>query len=376
MTRVGAVAGVAFALAALTGLCGCGGGGGISGDKTALPPGPQTEAPPSDKVIYASLSRSDAVVAYRVGTDGFLPGDPFDSIALEEPRQVLVVDDILYVAQEEVVSSIQLLPDGSLPDSPTATTAPIRNGDASRMIVFRDMLYVSWEGISRIYAYPLSSGHVSAEPVSGSGESNTNYIPIVRVGPLVYAGTRDQARIDAFRILPDGSLNPDPEEQDPEARIFDCKDIVHKDGILYAIEQDDRRIVTFTIQGGGRLPHEPESKTKSGQAYAYLLLDGEDRLYASAFNEGRIDLYIIPPGGLFADKPRQREVAHTWADTASFPTQMLIENGILYVSQMGIGRVDAYVLGSDGSPPQYPSSSTFALENSYLNSISMGTFPP
>jgi len=376
MTRLGAVAGGLLVFAGLLGTYGCGGGGGISGDKTALPPGPQTTAPPSDKVIYASLSKSDAVVAYRVGSDGFLPGDPFDSIALEEPRNVLVVGDILYVAQEEVVSSIQLLPDGSLPDSPTATTAPIRNGDASRMIVFNDMLYVSWEGVDRIYAYPLSAGHVSAEPVSGSGGSATNYIPIVRVGPLIYAGTRDQARIDTFRILPGGSLNPDPEEQDPEARIFDCKDLIHKDGILYAIEQDDRRIVTFTIQGGGRLDDEPDSKTESRQAYAYLLLDGEDRLYASAFNEGRIDLYIIPPDGLFADKPRQREVAHTWSDTASFPTQMIIENGILYVSQMGIGRIDAYVLGADGSPPDFPSSSTFALADSYLNSITMGSFPP
>jgi 6-phosphogluconolactonase (cycloisomerase 2 family) len=376
MSRLGAVAGGVFALAALLGAYGCGGGGGISGNKTALPSGPQTAAPPGDKVVYASLSQDDAVVAYRVGSDGFLPGDPFDSIALEEPRQVLVVGDILYVAQEEVVSSIQLLPDGSLPDSPTATTAPIRDGDASRMIVFNNMLYVSWEGVDRIYTYPLSGGHVSAQPVSGSGDSATNYIPIVRAGAFVYAGTRDQARIDAFRIQPDGSLDPDPEDQDPEARIFDCKDILHRNGILYAIEQDDRRIVTFTIQGGGRLPDEPDSKTQSRQAYAYLLLDGEDRLYASAFNDGRIDLYIIPPGGLFTDKPRQREVAHTWSDTASFPTQMIIDNGILYVSQMGIGRIDAYVLGSDGSPPDFPSSSTFALTDSYLNSITMGSFPP
>jgi 6-phosphogluconolactonase (cycloisomerase 2 family) len=244
------------------------------------------------------------------------------------------------------------------------------------MILFNNVLYVTWEGIDRIYAYPLSGGHVSSQPLSGSGESGTNYIPMVRVGPYIYAGTRDQARIDAFRILSNGALNGEPENQDPEARIYDCKDIIHRGGILYAIEQDDRRIVTFTIQGGGRLPSKSDSKTASRQAYAYLLLDGEDRLYASAFNEGRIDLYIIPPGGLFADKPRQREVAHTWADTASFPTQMIIRDGILYVSQMGIGRVDAYVLGGDGSPPDFPSSSTFALPESYLNAITMGSFPP
>jgi hypothetical protein len=374
MSRFSAVAVGVLTLAALLGTHGCGAGGG--GTKTALPSGPPTSAPPGDKVIYASLSHDDAVVAYRVGTDGFLPGDPFDSIALEKPRQVLVVGDILYVAQEDVVSSIQLLPDGSLPDSPTATTAPVNNGNASRMIVFNNMLYVSWEDVDRIYAYPLSAGHVSAEPISISGDSGTNYNPIVRVGPYIYAGTRNQARIDAYRLFPSGALNSVPEEQDPEARIFDCKDIVHKAGILYAIEQDDRRIVTFTIQGGGRLPDEPDSETQSSQTYAYLLLDGEDRLYASAFNDGRIDLYIIPPGGLFTEKPRQGEVAHTWSDTASFPTQMIIDRGILYVSQMGIGRIDAYVLGSDGAPPDFPSSSTFALKDSYLNSITMGSFPP
>lgn len=374
MSRLGAVAVGVLALAALLGTQGCGGGGG--GTKTALPSGPQTTASPSNKVIYASLSRDDAVVAYRVGSDGFLPGDPFDSIALEEPRQVLVVGNILYVAQEEVISSIQLLPDGSLPDSPTATTAPVEDGDASRMLVIGNTLYASWEGISRIRVYKLSGGHVPSNPISSSGDSNTNYIPFVRAGAFIYAGTRDQARIDAYGILPDGSLNEFPEEQDPEARIFDCKDLVEKNGILYAIEQDDRRIVTFKIQGGGRLAAEPDSKTQSRQAYAYLLFDGEERLYASAFNEGRIDLYIVPPGGEFTDKPRQREVAHTWSDTASFPTQMIIDNGILYVSQMGIGRIDGYVLGADGSPPDYPSTSTFALKDSYLNSITMGSFPP
>jgi len=349
----------------------CGAGGGT---ETALEPGPQTGAPPGDQVIYASLSQDDRVLAYRLGTDGFLPGEPFDEMIIEEPRQVLVVGDVLYIAVEEGVASVQLNADGSMPAQPTATSIPVKDGDASQMIVDGDMLYVSMEGIDSIRAYPLTGGQIAANPLTRSGESGTNYIPIELVNGVLYAGTRDQARIDAFFVRPDGSLTEDPEVQDPEARIFDVKDLLHNNGILYAIEQDDRRLVTFTILESGLLPYDFDSKTAQQQAYAYLALDGDNRLYASAFNAGRIDLYLLEPDGLFTRK--QKQYATTHGDTASFPTQILIDGGILYVSQMGIGRVDAYVLGSDGAPPDFPSSSTFAIPDSYLNSITMGSFPP
>jgi hypothetical protein len=359
---------LALSGALLTASCGSGGG-----TETALPGGPQTSAPPSNKVIYASLSQGDAVVAYRLGSDGFLPGDPFSAIPVREPRQVLVVGSILYIATEEGVASLQLGADGSLPRSATSVTAPVKNADASRMIVHDNTLYVTMERINRIYAYPLVRGHVAAYPISSSGSSSTNYVPMVRVQNRIYAGARNAARIDYYLIFSDGSLNPSPELQDPEARIFDCKDLLEHNGILYAIEQDERRLVTFTIRENGLLPYKRDSKTAGQNAYAYLTLDGEDRLYASAFNEGRIDLFIIPPGGLFEKK--QKSVAHTWSDTASFPTQMLIDNGILYVSQMGIGRIDGYVLGADGAPSEFPATSAFAIKDSYLNSITMGVFP-
>ena len=369
--RIDLAAGCLLAVAVTVGSPGCGAG---DGTKTALPPGPQTSAPPGDQVIYATLSQGDAVLAYRLGSDGFLPAEPFDQMFIEEPRQVLVVDDILYIAAEEFIASVQLEADGSMPEQPTAATIPVKDGDASQMIVDGDMLYVSMEGIDSVRAYPLTGGHVAANPLSRSGESGTNYIPIELVDGVLYAGTRDQARIDAFFVRIDGSLSENPEIQDPEARIFDVKDMLAHNGILYAIEQDDRRLVTFTILESGLLPYDFDSKTARQQAYAFLALDGEKNLYASAFNAGRIDLFVLPDDGLFTRK--QKSAAHTWSDTASFPTQILIDSGILYVSQMGIGRVDAYVLGADGAPSEFPASSTFAIQESYLNSITMGSFPP
>lgn len=372
MPRIAALAVAMLVFAFVASTPGCGSSGGT---KAALPPGPQTSAPPSDQVIYASLAHEDKVVAYRLGTDGFLPGEPFDWMEIDEPRQVLVEGNVLYVAQADGVSSIRINDDGSLPASPTAITARINKSDASQMIVNGSMLYVSMENIDRVLSYRLAQGQVSAQPVTVSGGSSTNYIPIeLGNNGFLYAGTRNQARIDTYAVFRGGLLSEDPELQDPEARIFDCKDLLHHDGILYAIEQDDRRIVTFTILPSGLLPNKPDSKTAGGQAYAYLALDGDDRLYASAFNEGRIDLYIIPPGGLFDKK--QKSYAHTWSDTGSFPTQMLIQNGLLYVAQAGIGRIDAYILGGDGAPSEFPATSTFTIADSYLNSITIGTFPP
>src|SRR5688572_14010243 len=84
---------VPLALAASAGLPSCGSDGGAT---AFLPPGPPTQQPPGDIVLYAAMSIGNRIDAFRLGTDGLLPQHPFDSIHVENPRRVLVANGVLY----------------------------------------------------------------------------------------------------------------------------------------------------------------------------------------------------------------------------------------------------------------------------------------
>jgi len=173
----------------------------------------------------------------------------------------------------------------------------------------------------------------------------------------------------------DGTLPPEPEEQEPKTRVFNPVDMLvnTEDELIYVIEQAERRILAFEIQASGLLLDDESSKTKRKERYAYMVRKG-DALYASAFNEGRIDLYRLEADGQFQNKKPPE--SHTANDTSSFPNQMILDNIILYVAQQGYGRIDAYLLEGDGTMPRFPSSSTNQLHGSFVNSIVLADFTP
>jgi 6-phosphogluconolactonase (cycloisomerase 2 family) len=189
---------------------------------------------------------------------------------------------------------------------------------------------------------------------------------------FLYAASFGDAAIETYRILPDGSLPPTPEPQDPFTEIFRPDDILVSNGVLYAITQSEERIKAFNIRPNGLLPDEKDSRTSSEQRYARLLLDG-DRLYASGIGKGRIDLYILNPDGSL---PSGDPFAKTESDASTFPVDILLDGGILYVAQAGAGRIDAYILNGDGSPSQFPSSSTNDIKDSFPLGLALGSFPP
>jgi hypothetical protein len=361
--------GLAAALA-ITGAWSCGAGGGT---ETKLPAGPTTQAPAGKKVIYASLTRHDMVVAYRLGVDGLLEGEPFDSMMIEEPRWLLYNDGNLYISTSELIASVQLGPDGSLPDQPTSITGKVEDADPSQMLIFNNVLYAAYQDLRRIFAFPLIAGQITADAISGSGTDNSNYNSIARWRGYMYGGSRRVSRIDTYIIGLDGTLPPEPEEQDPRTRVSNPIDMLvnTEDQLIYIIEQDDQRILAFEIQNSGLLLDDESSKTKREERYAYMVRNG-NALYASAFNEGRIDLYRLEPDGQFQNK--QGPESKTANDTSSFPNQMILDNNILYVAQQGYARIDAYNVENNGTLPRFASSSTNQIKGSYLNSIVLANF--
>jgi len=143
-------------------------------------------------------------------------------------------------------------------------------------------------------------------------------------------------------------------------------------GILYVSNKSHSRITAFTILANGLLPENPDSETRSGEgAYETMLIDG-DLLYASAYNEGRIDLYQLEPDGML---PSGGRLYSTHADVGTFPVGIALHADILYVTQAGRDRIDAYIVGADGLPTSYPSSSTVAIDGSYPTALALYFLP-
>ena len=139
-------------------VCGCGAG---AGTKREVPPGPQTSAPPGNFVIYVSEGQTNRVAAYRLGTDGLLPANPFSTLDIDNPRRLLLQDDILYIAFPDGVASVALRADGSLPSSVTSTTDPVFGANALDLLIVDDVIYVAFELLRVIAAYRLQNGQIN-----------------------------------------------------------------------------------------------------------------------------------------------------------------------------------------------------------------------
>jgi len=348
--RLIVVAAVAAAAASMTS---CGSDGGISAD---LPPGPSTTAPPGDIVLYAAMADGDRIDAFRLGTDGLLPSEPFDTIFVPEPRRLTIADGVLFATLADSIVSMELGPEGELPSRPSSRSLIDEDYNPVDLEVQDNILYVAAAGLGRVQSFELDDdGDIPLLPTgSGAGDIPTDYTSLAINGRLLYSGSRDLQAIDIFLLKEDGNVFAIAEQQDPVDRIALPDDLEIRDGILYVTSASDRSVRAYRIQLNGLLPTDEDSRTKSEEYYSDIMLDGHT-LYAAAYNAGRIDLYTIDDNGMLPEEPPFRR---TQDDPASYPAHLLMNDGILYVAQAGLDRVDAYVLDSSGLPPVYPSSST------------------
>jgi len=324
-------------------------------------------------VIYVSEGQTNRVVAYRLGTDGLLPAAPFSTLDVTNPRRLLLHNDVLFIALPDGVASAALGADGSLPPVPTSTTDPIFGANALDLLIVNEVLYVAMELLRVIAAYPLQDGQVTPDAISLSGTNSSDYRSLETRGPFIYGGASGSQRIDTYLINADGTLDTDPIPQNPQTVVGLPQDLLIVDDNLYAVDGNRQRVLQFEILETGLLPRDPLTETRSEEFYARILLQN-GTLYASAFNKGQIDLYGIDPstGAFLSNRP----FFSTFQDVDTFPNGMILENGILYVTQSGRDRIDGYILGPDGVPASFPSTSTIDIPVSFPNDIVMGRFPP
>ncbi len=337
---------------------------GSGGTAPAVPAAPPTSAPPGDLVLYVAQSQANRVDAYRLGTDGLPQGRPFSSMAVTNPRRLVFDDGVLFVAGSDQVVSAVVDDEGGLPDTPTSSSFVLAGVNNLEMVVAFDHLYVASAGTNSINAYSIDDqGRLSDTPSStASGLLVSDYVTIALDGRFLYAGTRDRAQIDTFLIGIDGELPSEPENQEPETFVILPDDIFIRDGILYVASGNDANIRAYIIRENGLLGEEEDAETQPEDFYADLIVD-DDFIYAAAFNAGHIAVYALDP--LSGLPPREPPVFTTRIDTEAFPLGMTLNGGILYVSQGGHGRVDAYALRPSGLPPEFPTGSTTPIRDSF-----------
>ena len=338
--------------------------GSSGGNDSFLPPGPPTDAPPGDLVVYAAMGRGNRIDAYRLGSDGLLPSLPFDTIFVENPRRLAVANGVLYATLFDRVIGMRLAADGSLPSVATSSTADRFDYDPVDLVVRDNILYVAAAELSLVQSFELDEDGDLPLVATGAGQSQYlgDFLSLAFDGdtPYLYAGARDTEYIDVFLLEPDGNVPFAAEPQNPQDDISLPDDIEIRDHILYVTSASDRSIRAYRILPNGFLPGTYDSRTDSEEYYSDILLDG-DTLYAAAYNAGRIDLYTMDPDGML---PKLGPFYTTGGDPASYPSKMVMNDGILYVAQAGLNRVDAYVLGADGLPTAYPTSSTASIDDS------------
>lgn len=329
------------------------GDGGVS---AFLPPGPPTQAPPGDKVIYAAMAAGNRIDAYRLGTDGLMPEDPFDTILVTNPRRLVIAGDTLYATLFDRVISMRLGPDGSLPETPTSSTDSNPIFDGVDMEARDGILYVASSGFGLVQSFELEDdGDLPFLPTaSGDGQFSSDFLSLALNGDYLYSGARDSQIIEVFLLEQDGHVPLLAEPAEPYDAISLPDDIEIRDDVLYVTSASDRAIRAYRIDAAGFIGNDFDSRTKTEEYYSDFLLSG-DTIYAAAYNAGRIDLYDIDPDGML---PEEKPFAKTQGDPAAYPSQLILDDGILYVAQAGHDRIDAYVLNQAGVPSAYPTSST------------------
>lgn len=361
-------------VAALVLIAACGTG---SGTERELPSGPPTTANPSDNVLFVSYAQSNMIAAFRLGTDGFLPAEPFSTMSVNQPRTMTRDGDILYVGTSDRVVSATIGPDGSLPPQPTSETGVVEDGEVAAMLVIDDVLYAAYTEAEFIISYRLESGQVPFGIFTISGESFSDYITMDTEDGFIYAHAPSLGRIDTFTIGPDGGLGDFADPQLPEVDLFGCEVLKVRDSIIFAGESVRERVNTYTIDSVGYPEgldegEDPISHTKREERYVDILLDG-DLLYGAAFNKGRIDTYVINSDQTL---PEEGPFGKTESDTGLFPTSLLLLDGFLYVAQAGRDRIDGYTIQIDGTPSAFPVTSTDPIKPGFPNKIIHGVYPP
>lgn len=399
-------------------------------------PGAIPSPTPAPSVCNVGSGNTRGLALYRLGTGGLLlddparpgtPDDPEQTIGTaDNPRRVLVhptKPDIAYVATLERIQVFRLASaaaGGTRCIGQTKSEKEVEPGvdDLDPIDLAIDptvgdgVLYVASSGRSRVDAYAIApDGTIPELPTSCV--VGTSFDRFSAVTPLSadFLAAGGRSRIQVFQRVagqfppptPAPSATPTPEPS-PERRclgallvtepvsviggarvtdlIFAPSDTAPL-GHLFASEEVSRRVFTFPIDAAGMLDNRDTSRTSRAGVPQYLLRHdvGTDALlYASVFNEGRVDAFRLENGLLPSET-----FSRTAEDPDALPVGLAVDGvsgTVLYVAQGGLGRVDGFRIRGDGGLEALPATSTRPvlgsqgqILDSFPNDLAIVTLP-
>jgi len=343
---------------------------------------------------------------YRLGTTGLFfqdPADPRPAAAPEaligtsdEPRRVIAHPSdptLLYVATLRRIQVFRLASAGGTrciaQSAAEDEIVPDENDDLDPIdlaidptIGAKGVLYVASSGANRLDAYSIGAdGSIPNVPTSCAvGPNESEYATVSLVGSrfIVAAG---QSRVDVYDRDANGQFAPRVVNDVPDATCINARSVSTPKssigaalvtdsffiptpatplGNLFISEEVSRRLFTFPIDAEGQIAEDDTSNTNRAGVPQNLLLTqrgGTSILYASVFDQGRVDVFQLEngilPGGSFS---------RTAEDPDTLPVGLAVETTLnpstLYVAEGGVGRVDGFRINADGSLPEVPVTST------------------
>lgn len=361
--------------------------------------------------------------------------EPEQRIALDDnPRRVVVNPrnpSILYVSTRERVQVVRLQAGGgSACIDETSREQDVRpdsdDMDPVDMVVDpsfgNGILYVATRGSNRVDAYPLADdGTLPSLPTSCIvGGGGTDFSALTPLGEGFFAAggssrieiharlqgqflpepdpnaTRTATPAPAVTPTPAPGETPGPAVPSPErSTCFDARLVTTPLssigaalvnqlafdpsssaplGQLFIAEEVSQRIFTFPVNADGIIADNDSSSTKRAGVYQRMLRHrhlGQDILYSSVYNEGRVDAFLME-NGLLPDESFSR----TAEDPNALPVGLAVDDPggtILYVAEAGLDRVDGFRIRPDGGIDDEPVTSTAPPVDAEGGSIS--TFP-
>lgn len=412
--------------------------GCIDGKSRDIPPAP-TAAPPGSAVfVYVAQSRDPqlgtdggAVVVYRLGADGFLPGGPPEaSQPVVNPRRLARHPElpVLYVATANQIVAFDITGGGLVslcgPNGgsapPCATEARPGSNPVDLKFLRNDagayLLYVVEQGggsnldtPTRLSAYELGpNGELPSLASSQAVTLDATFYQGAEITPqFAYVGDVGIGTIVRFPLQSDGNLpdvpptptplvptptpatdptptplpSPSPtawRARAPGKFIQASSDASGEpQTILYIVQQGRRRISSTPVDAEGNLPENPTSESETRGLYNSIIVDqfaNPMRIYGAAFQNGQVDSFAIEPDGNIVSN----SLSATFANTSSYPTGLALLDftppggtpaRTLFVSVGGFDRVDAYAVNADGTLNELPFSSTEPISNTFPSDV-------
>jgi len=360
------------------------------------------------------MGNTRGLAVYRLGTSGLLFDDPRTPESPEAPEQTIATADnprrllvhpndpsLLYVATKIRIQVFRLGAAGTTrcigQTKSEHEIAPSINDDLDPVDLAIDptigngVLYVADRGVGRIDAFAIAAdGSLPEVPTSCAiGAAKDDFAALAPLtADFIAAGGR--SAVDIYRRVdgqfppptPAPSATPSPSPSPglactgghlltvPASSIGAAlvTDILFAPssstpiGNLFIGEEVSQRILTFPVDANGILSDNDNSKTKPVGIYQNLLRTSPSSdavLYASVFDQGRVDVFRLE-NGLLPSKTFSR----TAEDPDTLPVALALAPGnLLYVAQGGLGRVDGFRLQSNGGVEALPATSTVPIQN-------------